>query len=187
VLALHGNGGHAEESMRAWRPSIAYARMLAAAASGQWIASGRAVWDDEDRAAREVLARYAVLAPDIDPAHLVVAGFSMGAETGLRLVLAGDLPATGVIALGTAGPRMADPAGWVPLIARERVRSPRICLLVGARDDDGVRADRHRRLADLLAAGGIDTRLEVLPDLGHAYPEDFAPIVRRALAFVDPD
>lgn len=184
LLALHGNGGNADQAMRAWRPVVTDGWMLAAAASSQWIASDRAVWDDEDRADREVLDRYAAIADRIDPQRLVVAGFSMGAQTGLRLALTGALPAVGVIAVATAGPLMADPDAWAPLIAG--ARALRVHLIVGALDDEGRRAAKHRRLAAHLADAGIATRLEVLPALDHAYPEDFAPLIRRALAFVDP-
>ena len=111
----------------------------------------------------------------------------MGAETGLRLALTGELPAAGVIAVATAGPRMASPDAWLPLIARARNRPLRVYLIVGALDDDGRRATKHRRLADQLIGGGIQTRLEVLPALEHDYPSDFAPLIQRALAFIDTD
>lgn len=187
VLALHGNGGSAEESMRAWQPVVASGWMLAAAASSQWIASARAVRDDEDRADREVLDRYGAVASEIDPARFVVVGFSMGAETGLRLALTGQLPAVGVIAVATAGPRMANPDAWLTLIASVRNPPPRVYLIVGALDDDGRRATKHRRLADQLIDGGIPTRLEVLPTLDHDYPGEFAPLIHRALAFINTD
>jgi hypothetical protein len=62
-----------------------------------------------------------------------------------------------------------------------------VYLIVGGLDDDGRRAAKHRRLADQLADGGIQTSLEVVPMLGHDYPRDFAPLIRRALAFIAGD
>ncbi|MFJ4846884.1 MULTISPECIES: hypothetical protein [unclassified Streptomyces] len=60
-------------------------------------------------------------------------------------------------------------------------------LMVGATDDGGVRCEKLRRLADFLTSHGVPSELEVLPGLGHTYPEDCLPGIRRALAFVDPD
>jgi hypothetical protein len=87
-----------------------------------------------------------------------------------------------------AGPRTGDPQAWAPLVRQRHAtgRPLRAYLAVGADDDDGVRARKHRRLTRFLAGHGVACELEILSGLGHAYPEDFAPVVRRALAFVDP-
>jgi dienelactone hydrolase len=190
VIALHGNGGNAAQSIAAWRGVVDDGWLLAGLSSSQWIARDRAVWDDEDRARRDIRNQYATVAAaeQLDPEHLVVAGFSMGAETGLRLALSGDVPAAGFVGLAMAGPRTGDPQAWTPLVEqwRRHGRPLRAYLLVGAHDDNGVRADKHRRLTEFLVDRGIASGLEILPNLGHAYPEDFQPVIRRALAFVDP-
>ena len=112
----------------------------------------------------------------------------VGAETGLRLALTGQLPAVGVIiAVATAGPRMADPNAWPPLIANATHRPPRMYLIFGVLDDDGRPRTKHRRLADQLNRGGMPTRLEVVPTLEHNSPREFAPLIQRALVFINTD
>lgn len=77
--------------MSGWRGVVGAGRLLVAFQSSQWIARNRAVWDDEAVALRDVREQYAALTTDhrLDPDHLVVAGFSMGAETALRTALEG--------------------------------------------------------------------------------------------------
>lgn len=191
VVALHGNGGNAHESMSGWRGVVGAGRLLVAFQSSQWIARNRAVWDDEAVALRDVREQYAALTTDhrLDPDHLVVAGFSMGAETALRTALEGSVPARGFVLLGMAGPRTAHPASWLPFIEkRHRSGLPlRGSFFVGADDDGGVRYEKLSALAGFLTSQGVPCEVEVLPGLGHAYPGDLLPHIRRALAFIHSD
>jgi hypothetical protein len=82
---------------------------------------------------------------------------------------------------------MADPDAWLPLIGNATNHPLRTYLIVRALDDDGRRATKHRRLADQLNRGGIPTRLEVVPTLEPDYPREFAPMIQRALAFINTD
>ncbi|MFD8079911.1 alpha/beta hydrolase [Streptomyces sp. NPDC059718] len=191
VVALHGNGGNAHESVGAWRGFVGEGRLLVALQSSQWIARNRAVWDDEALALRDVREQYAALRTDhrLDLDRLVVAGFSMGAETVLRLALEGSVPVRGFVLLGMAGPRTAHPASWSPSIEkRHRSGLPlRGLFLVGADDDGGVRYGKLSALAGFLTSQGVPCEVEVLPGLGHGYPGDLLPHIRRALAFIDSD
>ncbi|MFJ5219729.1 alpha/beta hydrolase [Streptomyces sp. NPDC088354] len=191
VIALHGNGGGARECLHGWREVVREGRLLAAVQSSQWIARDRAVWDDEDEALRDVREQYATLTAEyeLDVDHLIIAGFSMGAETALRMALGGTVPARGFVLLGMAGPRTGDPASWLPVMEKQRRSGlpPRGYLMVGANDDDGVRCEKMRRLAEFLTSHGIPCGLEVLPGLGHEYPTDPLPNIRRALAFIRSD
>lgn len=191
VMALHGNGGSARESLSGWRKVAQEGRLLVAVRSSQWIARDRAVWDDEDEALRDVREQYVTLTAEreLDLDQLVIAGFSMGAETALRMALGGTVPARGFVLLGMAGPRTADPESWLPFIeTRRRSGLPlRGYLLVGADDDGGVRCEKLSRLAAFLTSHEVPCGLEVLPGLGHEYPGDFLPNIRRALAFIGSD
>ncbi|MFF3559400.1 alpha/beta hydrolase [Streptomyces sp. NPDC002574] len=191
VVAFHGNGGNTRESLSGWREVVHEGRLLVAVQSSQWIARGRAVWDDEDKALRDVREQYATLTAEyaLDVGHLIIAGFSMGAETALRMALGGTVPARGFVLLGMAGPRTADPASWLPFIEKRRQSGLplRGYLMVGANDDDGVRREKMTRLADFLTSHGIPCGLEVLPGHGHEYPGNCLSTVRRAFAFINSD
>jgi predicted esterase len=188
VLALHGNGGNATEALTAWRPAAEQGRLLAAIQSSQLFATDQYGWDDQEQADKDVTAQFAALSAehDLDAGRTVIAGFSMGAETALRLALAGPVPMCGFMMLGPGGPGSPDPDSWLPLIRQQRATGANLrgYLLVGELDDV-VPAETHRRLAGLLSEQGIPCGFEILPDLAHRYPDDFGPIIGRALAFID--
>ena len=80
---------------------------------------------------------------------------------------------------------METPATWLPLIAQGAARGVRGYVFLGERDN-AVEQATTRQVVDLLNANGVPCGLEMLPNLGHAYPADFGPGIRRALAFVLP-
>jgi predicted esterase len=186
-LALHGNAGTADSAIQGWRAVAAAGWRLVALQSSQVGGVNAYLWNDQETAVRETAAQYAELCDRyaVDPARLVVAGFSLGGETALRIVLSGSIPAPAFILLGPGGPMMETPAAWLPLIAQGAGRGVRGYVFLGERDN-AVEQDAARRVVDLLNANGVPCGLEMLPNLGHAYPADFGPGIRRALAFVLP-
>jgi predicted esterase len=186
-IALHGNAGTADSAIQGWRAVTDAGWRLVALQSSQVGGANAYLWDDQETALRETAAQYADLSAQytVDPARLVVAGFSLGGETALRIVLSGSIPAPAFILLGPGGPTMDTPDAWLPLIAQGAARGVRGYVFLGDRDN-AVEQDNARRVVDLLNAHGVPCGLEMLPNLGHAYPVDFAPGIRRALAFVLP-
>ncbi len=186
-IALHGNAGTADSAIQGWRAVTDAGWRLVALQSSQVGGANAYLWDDQETALRETAAQYADLSAQytVDPARLVVAGFSLGGETALRIVLSGSIPAPAFILLGPGGPTMDTPDAWLPLIAQGAARGVRGYVFLGDRDN-AVEQDNARRVVDLLNAHGVPCGLEMLPHLGHAYPADFVPGIRRALAFVLP-
>jgi predicted esterase len=186
-IALHGNAGTADSAIQGWRAVTDAGWRLVALQSSQVGGVNAYLWDDQETALRETAAQYADLSAQytVDPARLVVAGFSLGGETALRIVLSGSIPAPAFILLGPGGPTMDTPDAWLPLIAQGAARGVRGYVFLGDRDN-AVEQDNARRVVDLLNGHGVPCGLEMLPHLGHAYPADFVPGIRRALAFVLP-
>jgi predicted esterase len=186
-LALHGNAGTADSAIQGWRAVAAAGWRLVALQSSQVGGVNAYLWNDQETAVRETAAQYAELCDRyaVDPTRLVVAGFSLGGETALRIVLSGSIPAPAFILLGPGGPMMETPAAWLPLIAQGAGRGVRGYVFLGERDN-AVEQDAARRVVDLLNANGVPCALEMLPNLAHAYPADFGPGLGRALAFVLP-
>jgi predicted esterase len=186
-LALHGNADTADSAIGGWRAVAEAGWRLVALQSSQVGGANAYLWNDQETALRETAVQYAELRAQyaMDPARLVVAGFSLGGETALRIVLSGSIPAPAFILLGPGGPTMETPAAWLPLIAQGAARGVRGYVFLGERDN-AVEQDAARRVVDLLNANGVPCGLEMLPNLAHAYPTDFGPGLRRALAFVLP-
>jgi dienelactone hydrolase len=187
LLALHGNGANGPSALQGWGPVVERGWFLAALQSSQIVGIDQFIWDDQAIATQEAQEHYATLQAryPLDPARTLVAGFSMGGETALRLALTGSLPVRGFILLGPGGPTIDTPAAWLPLIAQHGTRGLRGYVILGEADT-GVPQDEIRTLVTLLNDHGIPCELETVPSLRHAYPLDFGPIIDRALAFVLP-
>jgi hypothetical protein len=105
----------------------------------------------------------------------------------LQVALRGTVPVCGFVLLGPGGPTTPDPDSLLPLIRQQRATGVELrgYLLLGELDDEDP-AETHKRLAELLTENGIPCGFEIIPGVAHDYPENFGPIVQRALAFVDP-
>jgi predicted esterase len=185
LIALHGNNSNASYALNGWRPAVDAGWLLAALQSSQAEMTDMYVWDDQDTALREVAQHDAALREEyaIDPERVVVAGFSMGGETALRAVLGGTLPVRRFVLLGPGGPTIGSSETWLPLIEQAAARGVRGYVLLGERDD-AVPHESIRALVELLNTNGVPCELELIPNLGHEYPNDIAPYLGRALAFI---
>lgn len=106
ALAFHGNGDNAANALDGWRAFAKLGWLLAAVQSSQIISSGAFVWNDQALARTDIEQQYARLKQErrIDPHRSVLVGFSMGAQTALRLALSQAIPAQGFICLARAAP-----------------------------------------------------------------------------------
>ena len=189
IVALHGNGENPRKALDGWRAVTDEGWLLAAIESSQIVQSDGYVWDDTQVALREIREQYAALAADheLSAGHLVIAGFSMGGYTALRVALSGTIPARAFILLGPGGPDPGadDPASWLPLIKEARARGVQLRgYLLAGQDDDLTPVETQRRLAGFLTEHGVPCGFEAVPGVAHAYPLDFRPIIQRARAFV---
>jgi len=189
IVALHGNGENPRKALDGWRAVTDEGWLLAAIESSQIIQSDGYVWDDTEVALREIREQYAALAADheLSADDLVIAGFSMGGYTALRVALSGTIPARAFILLGPGGPDPAadEPGAWLPLIQEARARGVQLRgYLLAGQDDDVTEVETQRKLADFLTVQGIPCGFEAVPGVAHAYPLDFRPMIQRALAYV---
>lgn len=185
LIALHGNGDNAMRALSGWQAVASDGWLLAAIQSSQMGGSDSYGWFDVDLASREIKGQYTSLCEQypIDTARVILAGFSMGGELALRLTLEGAIPARGFVLLGPGG--AIEPAeAWLPFIEAGATRGLRGYVMLGA-EDINVSQDEIRRLVALLNANGIPCGFETIPNVGHAYPAENAPILERALAFIE--
>jgi pimeloyl-ACP methyl ester carboxylesterase len=185
LLALHGNNDNAQRALNGWRPVVADGWLLASLQSSQVAMTGAYVWDDQERALREVAEHFEAIKERyaVDEGRVIVAGFSMGGETALRIALQQTVPAKAFILLGPGGPMIIEtPEEWPPLIEGARERGLRGFVFMG---DLEAEHEPIRALVRLLNEQGIPCGLEILPGLAHEYPPDFSAGLRRALAFVE--
>jgi predicted esterase len=185
LVAMHGNGENGRTALEEWRSAVSEGWLLAVAQSSQVVAPNSYAWNDRERGLSELREHYASLREQqaIDAERVVVAGFSMGAETAIRAALEQTIPARGFIAIGPSGPTLAEAERWQPLIEAARGRGLRGYVLLGE-NDHSIPQEEIGALVEQLNAGGVPCELEVYPNLAHQFPPDFEAILARALTFV---
>ncbi|HYP40972.1 MAG TPA: hypothetical protein VEX13_11490 [Chloroflexia bacterium] len=191
LVVLHGNGDNADTALINWSVALAEGWLVAAVQSSQLAMSDVYVWNDPEKAVREVQEQYARLVEKypVDREQVLIAGFSMGGDTALRIALTGVLPVNGFVLLGPGGPTINSPEEWHTLLSNERGHSLaglRGYIMLGELETDPSPRDMVR-LVGLLNAKGLQCEVEILPGARHGYPENFASLVSRALHFVCPD
>jgi predicted esterase len=181
LLALHGNNSNLEESARYWRTATTSGWLVAAPQSAQVMGNGTYGWNDRDWAVREIEQHLATIREQypIDPARIVVAGFSMGGGLAAWLALSGNLQVRGFIGVGLF---LAQVESVLPLLEAPRERALRAYLVASQRD--AYCYSVAQKLADLLPPHGIACELELHPDLGHDFPPAFEHSLIKGLDFI---
>ncbi|MBN1562403.1 MAG: hypothetical protein JXA10_01080 [Anaerolineae bacterium] len=179
LFALHGNGSNVFWHQDHWQPATANGWIVAMPQSSQLAGMDSHdnfaySWDDEDIVDQEIETHLAALTANypIDPARVVVGGFSRGAETAIRLVLTGKVAAQGFIAVCPGGPYSREPELWQPVVeaAKEAKRDVRGYVIIGGQDQF---EDETDQLIAMLHEAGIPCEREFHADMGHDYPADF--------------
>jgi predicted esterase len=161
LLVLHGATGNASIELERWQPATRLGWIVAAGQSSQPATEDGFCWDPpRERVAQDLRLIAAKLPPH---GRVVVAGFSQGAWIALNLGLQANLVVAGAVVMIApfAGPDPDLPAAW---------RRLKVSILVGENDT-------YRTPVELLAQQLLQrdhhVSLEVISDLGHAYPADF--------------
>lgn len=161
LLVLHGATGNASIELERWRPATRLGWIVAAGQSSQPATADGFCWDPpRERVAQDLRLIAANLPPH---GRVVVAGFSQGAWIALNLGLQADIVVAGSVVMIApfAGPDPNLPAAW---------RRLKVSILVGENDTYRTPVEQ---LAQQLTQGDHHVSLEIIPDLGHAYPADF--------------
>lgn len=186
LIALHGNGDNARTALHNWGGLAENGWLVAALQSSQVVSTEAYVWDDQARAERDIADQYTQLRTvyPIDRERVVLAGFSMGAETALRLALTQAVPVQGFVLLAPGGPTMAEPNAWRPEVQRATAQL-RGAVLLCERDEGIAHATIHE-IVGLLNAHHIACELAIVPEVDHEYPPNLSTLAQRAVDFIYP-
>ncbi len=181
LVALHGNNSNSETSVDSWRSAANRGWLLTLPQSSQLGDFDGYVWNDRERATAEVRQHDATTRREyaIDPARLVIGGFSMGGGLAVWLAVSGAIEARGFIAVG---PYLEDVGLLRPLLKARPDRKLRGYIVVGDQDDPCYRISQE--IAALLQAHDIACELEVYPNLGHVFPPSFEESLAKGLDFI---
>ncbi len=182
-LALHGGGENVDALRPHWTsPLLAAGFVVAYPQSTQLVAPNGFDWlQDLPRTLAELRAVHARLLRDypVDPARVVVGGFSSGGAAALAAVAADAFPVAGFVSLCPARPDGFD----AERLRSAAARGVRGVLLTTARDR---RVGEQREMAAEMARAGLLAGFSVSPDAGHWYPPDLAVRLDAALRDILP-
>lgn len=185
IIALHGNGQNNTASFEAWKPAAAQGWLIAAPLSSQQMWRGSAVWDEYERATNDVTAAYEKIKDKIDPERLIIGGFSMGGQTAIQMGLEGKFGANKFIALGPGGAGMDKPEEYfAPMFEAAKARGVRGYIAMGDIDTT-IPQEAIQRLVSMFNEAGIPCGFEWVTGSAHVYPDNFAEIIARGIAFVE--
>jgi alpha-beta hydrolase superfamily lysophospholipase len=152
-----------------WAPALASGYRTVAADSSQRVTSDRATWADLDRAIADVTSQV-----EDHPAPVIIGGRSLGAAVALHLANTGTVTAAGVVLVApTIRWDLVEPARPSPTV-----------ILAGENDTDRLRA-AALDVADFLRQARSPVDYQLVPGMGHFYPDDFAELLVEALKWIE--
>lgn len=186
LIALHGNGNNMYTTAPQWSGVTTQGWLLAVPQSSQILGPDAFVWDERERGINEIREHLTVLNKEyqIDPARVVLGGFSRGGGQAIWMALHQSVRTCGFVVLGPYLPE----AELAPLSAflEAEAQAPtglHGTILVGKEDTECLAISRH--IVEIMRAHDLPCQLEVRTGLDHSYPADFAAWVTRELAFIE--
>jgi hypothetical protein len=180
VVVLHMYSVTASETAPAWSALPQAGLHVLVAESTLLDGDGRPCWSNTELAARDV--RHAVDAARLRAGPgvpVMLAGGSEGAGVAMRLALDATVPdVAAFIAVVGAGSRLEEVEPSLTAAAQRGVRG---LFIAGERDE--LTRQGQERVAAALNARGVLCDLQVVPGMGHGYPDDLGLRISEAMPF----
>jgi predicted esterase len=186
LMALHGRDQRADDFVPHWEGATALGWLLALPTSSLILSPDGSGWDDRELADRDLAWAYeqTKAAHPIDPGQIVIAGFSQGGATAIRMALKGNpIPARAFLVVAPSSVREPPDVleKWSDAAAKKGVRG---WIFTGERD---YSLASTRELHERLVAAGVATEFTIGSNLGHEFPKDFPARLESALRLLVPE
>jgi predicted esterase len=181
VFGLHGNNSSAAFFEQHWEPAVRQGWLVALPQAPQAYGPDKFSWNDWGWARQSLRKQLAQLREEeqVDATRTVLAGFSMGAGLALWLGLEGALAAKGVLCVA---PFLSEVEALEPLLAA--LDRPDFRIYLVASPGDKYCHQVAVRLSGMLTSYGIEHRLDLYEDVGHAFPAPFRERIPAALEYL---
>lgn len=187
LLALHGGADIPGEHDAYWAAAGGLGVLVAIPRSSQRRTSDTFWWGgphepyDRERSERDVRAAYDEVGAtyEFDATRVVLGGFSQGAVLAVTLALQ-NRPFS-VHGFACVGPGIEDLESLRSLMEPAAARGLRGWILAGEKERG---LDWITRLSHELTSHGVSCQLEIVPGLGHEFPDDFGGRLASGLSFV---
>ncbi len=193
VIALTPRVGHPVEFAEHWNGARDQGFLLAVPHSSQPISSEEYCWDDPERSERDVAWAYRQVRDkyNIDPAKVIVGGFSQGAALAMHLTLNRTFPCRGFIAVASsdwvapedkpASQRDHPSEAFASFIGAKEVRGLKGVVIMGEKD---AFLPKIKMLLEGMIERGFNCKIDVVQNLGHEFPVDFERRLESATNFL---
>lgn len=185
LIALHGNGDNATNTLEPWSGITDHNWLLAIPQSSQLEQPDAYVWDDRERGESEIREHLAQLTREhaINSDRVVLGGFSMGGGQAIWTALHQSIKTSGFVVIG---PYLHETEleALSALLGTQKPAGLRGYILVG--EQDRVCLDVSRKVVEIMRMHNLSCELDILPGVDHhRYPEDFTVHVLTGLAFIE--
>jgi predicted esterase len=177
LIVLHARNSSAERDISFWKSAVKYGWILAMPQSSQPSSPFSFVWDDREKAMKELAEHFNSLVEKYPIAlnRMVVAGFSQGATRAIEVVMSQRIKAGGFIAVVPGTIDLDELSNWAD---RSRVN----CVLIsGGRDP---RYEMFQQIKEILTQKNIPLMFENYPEMAHDFPDDFETVLQKGLEFI---
>lgn len=177
IVALHWRMGNAEEFSRYWKNSAKKLNMrLMALQSSQVLGTEMYCWDNMDLGKKEVKNEISVYIEerDLSESNMILAGASQGARLAFELVIEKKL---NPYMLLLVVPAFRNVEGYSKSI-KDLPDNLLVRMVTGGKDQF------HKdviAINEMMKKNDIDSRLKILKNMGHTFPEDFGSYLRKIL------
>ncbi len=184
LIPFHGSGDTLADFAPYWRSASAAGIVVCIPQSSQRRSTDTFWWGaheafDQRRSEADIRFAYEQVCGKYRIDRVVMGGFSQGAVVAVTLALQQrPFPSVGFVSVG---PAMSNPEPLLPLMEPAAARGLRGWILAGEQE---YGLGQVLRLHKELTAHGIQCQLEVVPDLGHEFPDDFPSRLSAAIRFV---
>ena len=180
LFALHQGTGNIEEAKQNWKSALEHDILLALPQSSQIVEPNKFTWLDLDSGINELKTIHSQIlsAHHIDRNKIFLSGFSIGATLALEATLTRpQFPVKGCIVVN---PTFIPPYSIPKNLEHAKKEGVKCCIIVGSKDPS---YKQIKELNDLLIQENIPHQFHEIPDLGHAFPNNFKEILAEMIAF----
>jgi predicted esterase len=180
LITLHGNQQNAEEGREQWKFLSERGWIVAIPQSSQFTMTDSYVWDDINIGIPEIQHHFETIKSKypLDLNKIVLAGFSKGGYLALELALSQKLPLKHLLLIS---PFIPDLSMYPPKLDNFKRMGGEIYILIGENDKECFK--NANKLATLCIEKGIHSKIEIIKNLGHAYPDQFPKFLPRISIF----
>ncbi|RPJ19871.1 MAG: hypothetical protein EHM33_29635 [Chloroflexi bacterium] len=178
LIGLHGRNGHNDSHLEYWEVARQRGWLVLSPQSRQALYPGGYCWDDGEKGLRDILFHVDEVMKicNVDRKRVIIAGFSQGGGMAIYAALSEKVGARGFIGIGTVMSELS-----LQNSLASKVQSMRGYFVTGEKDHF---LEKSREIQKVLKANNVQIAEEAHPDLGHAFPADFAASFDKAIKFI---